>query len=334
MNLKNSGFLFSIVFLVVNLISVESSFSQIILNQIVNKSSSFNETSAFDSLKLSQESESQFFGTQFGKGILIAYKIDEALPDTVSIHELYVPFYGGRTDEIGELYPARVRAMFWNNKTDSSEIKPQTILRSSAFIDLVVSAEQISWVRFAFTDTSIIPLNNAYIGLYYENSIDTAFAISPIFNESPVQFKPVYYRDFRGDTLLPSDTIRYAHQTFWQEPEKIGGMHAFALIKNKKVAQVATSIEPLFVPKSIQIKAFPNPFNPSTTISIQGLRTGAVTIEIVNSLGQKVHTVHDVVQSTSNYNYRWNAQEMASGIYFINVIQNNSISGFTVTLLK
>lgn len=300
----------------------------------MSKSSSDNSVQSFDSLKISVDSETKYFGRQFGKGVLLAYQINTNLPDSVSIHQLIIPFYGGRTDETGELTPARIKAGIWNNVIDSTSILPTNSTRSSAAMDLIVSAEQIRWATFSFTDTSIISLNNAYIGIYYEKSIDSVSALSPVFSEAPPLLKPVYYRDYGKDSTLSLDTVRYSHQTFWKNPELIGSMDAFALIKNKKMGQVATSIEPILLPNQLKLNAFPNPFNPSTAIKIEGLGQGEVEIEIFNSLGQRVHLYKSNQNFNSTFNYNWNANGMASGVYFVKVKQNKMLGLSIITLLK
>lgn len=308
--------------------------AQLKVGEIVSKNSSGNLTQDYDSLKFSINSETQYFGRQFGQGVLLAYQIKSILPDSVSIHQLLIPFYGGRTDETGELSPARIKAGIWNNVIDSTSILPTNPARSSTATDYIVSAEQIRWVTFAFTDTTIITLNNAYIGIYYEKSIDSVNAISPVFDEAPPLLKPVYYRDYAKDSTMSLDTVRYSHQTFWKNPELIGSMSAFALIKNKKAGQIATSIEPVLRPNQLKLSAFPNPFNPSTTIKMDGLTQGEVEIEIFNSLGQRVHLHKSNQHFNSTFSYTWVANEMPSGVYFVKIKQNKTLGLSIITLIK
>ena len=78
----------------------------------------------------------------------------------------------------------------------------------------------------------------------------------------------------------------------------------------------------------------PNPFNPTTTISytlpveserlkVKGKSsfnlepsTLNITLKIYNILGQEVATLVDGVQEPGYYTVRWNALDMASGVYF------------------
>ncbi|RLC48827.1 MAG: hypothetical protein DRI23_10075, partial [Candidatus Cloacimonadota bacterium] len=66
---------------------------------------------------------------------------------------------------------------------------------------------------------------------------------------------------------------------------------------------------------------FPNPFNPSTTITYSLSNETNVNIEIYNMKGQKVRTLKNEEQTAGDYNVVWNGKDdssksTASGVYF------------------
>ncbi len=66
---------------------------------------------------------------------------------------------------------------------------------------------------------------------------------------------------------------------------------------------------------------FPNPFNPSTTISYQVPATAHVQISIYNSIGQHVVTLVDGISPAGNHSVVWNGinnqgKKVTSGIFF------------------
>ncbi len=73
---------------------------------------------------------------------------------------------------------------------------------------------------------------------------------------------------------------------------------------------------------------YPNPFNPSTTIEYFIPQSSAVTINIYNSLGQKIEMLLDKFQSAGNYKITWNGQNLGSGIYFYEMVASNSAGRF------
>lgn len=64
---------------------------------------------------------------------------------------------------------------------------------------------------------------------------------------------------------------------------------------------------------------YPNPFNPSTTISFELASPSMTSLKIYNLMGQEVVTLIDEQLSAGTHQLLWNAQNLASGIYFYNL---------------
>jgi hypothetical protein len=79
---------------------------------------------------------------------------------------------------------------------------------------------------------------------------------------------------------------------------------------------------PVAVPTSL-LGCYPNPFNPSTTISVSIAQdNSSVSIEIFNLKGQKVSTLLNTQLSKGNHSIVWSGKDdsnhsVASGVYFI-----------------
>jgi hypothetical protein len=61
---------------------------------------------------------------------------------------------------------------------------------------------------------------------------------------------------------------------------------------------------------------FPNPFNPSTTISFSIPSKSFVSLKVFDDLGREVGTIVSKEMSAGNYSRQWNAEGMPSGVYF------------------
>jgi len=84
---------------------------------------------------------------------------------------------------------------------------------------------------------------------------------------------------------------------------------------------------------SLKLNAYPNPFNPVTTIeySVPNLnaknenKLPIVQLKIYDVLGREITTLIDEKQKPGNYKVIWNADEFSSGIYFA-ILKSSSYS--------
>lgn len=79
---------------------------------------------------------------------------------------------------------------------------------------------------------------------------------------------------------------------------------------------------------------YPNPFNPQTTISYSLLEAGQVQITIYNSAGELVSTLVNEFKSAGNHAIQWNAQGLASGVYYYKISSAGSSAIRKSILLK
>lgn len=79
---------------------------------------------------------------------------------------------------------------------------------------------------------------------------------------------------------------------------------------------------------------YPNPFNPTTTISFDLARPGEVTIKIVNILGEEVFTIARQNFSAGLHSLTWNASGMASGCYLCRMTTSDYSATQRILLLR
>ncbi|MBZ0178741.1 MAG: T9SS type A sorting domain-containing protein [Melioribacteraceae bacterium] len=73
--------------------------------------------------------------------------------------------------------------------------------------------------------------------------------------------------------------------------------------------------------------AFPNPFNPSTTIHFTIPEKCRVTLTVHNLLGEKVSIVYEGIVEKGMHSTHFNAKGLPSGIYFYRILAYNEITG-------
>lgn len=68
---------------------------------------------------------------------------------------------------------------------------------------------------------------------------------------------------------------------------------------------------------SYHLSNFPNPFNPSTTITYSIPKETFLTISIYNSIGQKIETLFSGEKAEGDYAIKWLPSNLGSGTFFI-----------------
>jgi hypothetical protein len=81
-------------------------------------------------------------------------------------------------------------------------------------------------------------------------------------------------------------------------------------------------------------KAYPNPFNPSTTFDVYVPVEGAVSLSVYNVMGQLVDVIHSGSMAEGSHSITWNASNMTSGMYFVRAQSTSGISVQKVMLMK
>ncbi len=79
---------------------------------------------------------------------------------------------------------------------------------------------------------------------------------------------------------------------------------------------------------------FPNPFNPSTTISYSIPYSSFVTVNIYDASGKVVATLVNELQSSGNYSLNFDASNLSSGIYFFDINAGNFTDTKKMVLMK
>jgi hypothetical protein len=129
-------------------------------------------------------------------------------------------------------------------------------------------------------------------------------------------------RGTAGQVLLGknSNTINFNNVGFWYI---------------KKDVITNTEEEHDNLPKIFSLSQnYPNPFNPSTTIRFAIPRVSNVEIVVYDIIGQRVMTLVNEIKQPGNYSVVFNANNLASGVYFYRIHAGNFIDTKKLILLK
>ncbi|MCK4957674.1 MAG: T9SS type A sorting domain-containing protein, partial [Candidatus Cloacimonetes bacterium] len=110
-------------------------------------------------------------------------------------------------------------------------------------------------------------------------------------------------------------------------------------IKAITISQTQSAAEETIVALSSLGNNYPNPFNPTTTISFNLAEGGNVELGIYNVKGQKVSTIVNEHKSAGSHSIVWNGTDdrgtgLTSGVYFYRIKSGKFTSTKKMILLK
>ncbi len=98
---------------------------------------------------------------------------------------------------------------------------------------------------------------------------------------------------------------------------------------------VAVEQSSLTVPGEFQLQQnYPNPFNPTTTIEFALPKQSNVTLKLFDILGREVATLVDDELESGVHKINFDAQDLASGIYFYRIHAEGFLKTKKLMLLK
>jgi len=93
--------------------------------------------------------------------------------------------------------------------------------------------------------------------------------------------------------------------------------------------------ESLLLPNDFKMEsAYPNPFNPTTTISFELPTESHVEISIFDLRGQKIETLINEYSQPGNYAINWDASHISSGVYFVHFTASGENSLYVSQIQK
>ena len=107
------------------------------------------------------------------------------------------------------------------------------------------------------------------------------------------------------------------------------------VITDMIVANSQGAMDVLYAPQSISLsKAYPNPFNPSTTINVSLHQDGFTSVKVYNLMGQLVAVLAEGNMTANTYSLTWDAKDVPSGAYMVKAVSGNQIATEKVMLVK
>lgn len=107
----------------------------------------------------------------------------------------------------------------------------------------------------------------------------------------------------------------------------------FNAVQSKELPSNIIEDEILTV-EDFELSAYPNPFNPSTNISVRLVENSSLRLDVYNILGQKVRTLFDGRIDAGTHKFVFDADRLNSGIYFVRAQYNQKVETTKIMLIK
>ena len=98
---------------------------------------------------------------------------------------------------------------------------------------------------------------------------------------------------------------------------------------------IMSSLTEVALPEAFSLdRAYPNPFNPTTTLSFAIPVDSEVSLSIYNLQGRQVSTLIDGNMEAGYHSVVWNADAQASGVYFVKMVAGEFVITQKLMLVK
>jgi hypothetical protein len=223
--------------------------------------------------------------------------------------------------------------------------------------------EYDDWIELKNTTSETVDLSGMYLSDNPENPLKWAFpdgaqiesgGYAIVWADENGQATPGFHANFKlsasgemvllfdsdanGDALLDSVTFgpQLTDQSFGRCPDEASDWRSFTKPTPGSANGVDSALHngaPNASTYSLW-QAYPNPFNPQTTISLSIPARQKVVLAIFNAAGREVARLNESILDPGRHDIRWKAEGMPSGVYFCRIVTGSFMKVQKVVLLR
>jgi len=146
---------------------------------------------------------------------------------------------------------------------------------------------------------------------------------------------------FDHDFLLPPVTVSSGHSgpsnLCYNARDNLLAVPSFNSNRVDLVQLAPTGISEMSVELSRAFRLhqnYPNPFNPTTSIEYTLTHAGNATLSVCNVLGENLATLVNAYHAAGNFEVRWDASGMPSGVYFYRLTAGEYVQTRKMVLMR
>ncbi len=258
---------------------------------------------------------------------------DEALGDISGLDSTYEPHHAliTRSDEV-QVYQAVMK--------DVDNNVNYTLLRAAGYLkDNRIPPEGFSVNGPAYDSTAVegLALSDATFN-HNASGTDTVYYMIDGLNQNKTYSLEVrlLYQTLSPrfvQNLLEYDTPEV--KTFKSYYEQLPNLPFTIDSLNVQITGTGLGGYPTELPRApLLVYAYPNPFNPQTTLQIHLATAAFVEIDVYDALGKKVDRIVNRKLSAGQHRFIFNAASLPSGVYYYKVKAGNHTETGKITLIK
>ena len=207
---------------------------------------------------------------------------------------------------------------------------PITVPVTLSHFSATMTAEnyvQLTWI--SQTETNVLGYN---VYRSSDNNLNTAMQICPMIAATNTSEAQTYIH-------MDQDLVEDGTYYYWLQNVDMDGTSAFHGPASVIFSITGDEGSPA-IPKVTRLEnAYPNPFNPNTTLRYQLESPGNVKIDIYNTRGQIVRSFEQGHDAAGYYGILWdgcdsNGRALASGVYLYRMTSGNYVGTKKVVLQK
>ena len=195
-----------------------------------------------------------------------------------------------------------------------------------------VQSSQQAFYFISEIDLNQVSINEGdWVVAMYGNNVVGARAWNGLFTDIPVM--GFDSSDYSATYVENGKTPIFKLYKDGQMIDLFGDIPEFSNLEIHMIS--LTDVDPSIPSEFILESAYPNPFNPSTTISYGVSEATHMNVSVYNIQGQQVGILYDGFTEPGYYQKTWNASELSSGIYIVRMSTDTGfISNQKVVLVK
>jgi hypothetical protein len=196
-----------------------------------------------------------------------------------------------------------------------------------------IAVNDSGYIAVLFYDSRNTPANDvieAYLavsrdgGLTFTNDLLSSEQSTTNSPNTDVRFGDYIGIDYQGSRIVP----------VWVD-ERTGSFNME--VYTAQITTIPVGIQPItgIIPSEFKVEQnYPNPFNPSTSIIYYLPEKQDVSISIYDILGRNIYSQFYLNQNSGKHEFKWDASQFSSGIYFYKLSAGRYSSTMKMTLLK